>query len=314
MDGDRQAALKALRLAAGLDRAGPGGRAHASAPFDAVESLGALREGLEPALPGFHDRAELVVAGAFGGAEFTASMGRLVGRHWTPLRQRGRTARLAELRYGRIDRWEGDRAAETWIILDVSAGLIDLGLWPAAPPMGPALFPAPLAFDAGGGEGGGAGDGAASLAAVEAMIAGLMRYDGRELASMRMRDHWRDDFLWYGPAAIGAFQGHDDYERGHQAPFLTAFPDRVGGNHVARVGEGAWVASGGWPSIRATHTGPGWLGLPATGGPVTMRVMDFWRVEPGGRLAENWVFIDLPDVLRQLGVDPFARLAEVMAA
>jgi hypothetical protein len=32
-----------------------------------------------------------------------------------------------------------------------------------------------------------------------------------------------------------------------------------------------------------------------------MRVMDFWRRE-GNLLAENWVFIDLPDLLLQMGV------------
>jgi hypothetical protein len=35
--------------------------------------------------------------------------------------------------------------------------------------------------------------------------------------------------------------------------------------------------------------------------------MDFWRRD-GDRLAENWVFIDIPDLLRQLGVDLFARM------
>jgi hypothetical protein len=67
------------------------------------------------------------------------------------------------------------------------------------------------------------------------------------------------------------------------------------------------VASSGWPSIRATHSGGDWLGLAPTGKPVTMRVMDFWRRE-GERLAENWVFVDVIDLLHQLGVDVFARM------
>jgi predicted ester cyclase len=149
------------------------------------------------------------------------------------------------------------------------------------------------------------GDPAESLARVEAMIAGLMRYDGRDLASMGMRDHWMPEFDWFGPAAIGSFRGHADYERGHQGPFLRAFPDRVGGNHRARIAQGSLVASTGWPSIRATHRGDGWLGLPATGRAVKMRVMDFWRVG-GGVLHENWVMIDIPHLLGQLGVDLLA--------
>jgi hypothetical protein len=38
-----------------------------------------------------------------------------------------------------------------------------------------------------------------------------------------------------------------------------------------------------------------------------MRVMDVWRRE-GDLLAENWVFIDMIDLLDQLGVDVFERL------
>ena len=57
--------------------------------------------------------------------------------------------------------------------------------------------------------------------------------------------------------------------------------------------------------MRATHSGHGWIGLEATGQHVGMRVMDFWRREDD-RLSENWVMIDVPDLLRQLGMDLFA--------
>jgi hypothetical protein len=126
---------------------------------------------------------------------------------------------------------------------------------------------------------------------------------------MGMVRFWTPDFHWYGPSGIGTMRGHADYERGHQGPFLRAFPDRVGGNHKCRVGDGPYVASTGWPSIRATHLGGGWLGTAVTGRPVTMRVMDFWRRE-GDLLSENWVFIDLIDLLLQMDVDVFARMQE----
>ncbi|NJO38735.1 MAG: ester cyclase [Rhizobiales bacterium] len=100
-------------------------------------------------------------------------------------------------------------------------------------------------------------------------------------------------------------QGFQDF---HQRPFLRAVPDRKGGNHKARFAEDDYVASTGWPSLRATLTGPNWLGLPPTGARVDMRVMDWWRCE-GGLLRENWVLIDLLDVQIQCGLDPFDRLA-----
>ena len=40
-----------------------------------------------------------------------------------------------------------------------------------------------------------------------------------------------------------------------------------------------------------------------------MRVADWWRRE-GDTLRENWVLIDLPDLLLQMGVDLFGRLRE----
>jgi hypothetical protein len=40
-----------------------------------------------------------------------------------------------------------------------------------------------------------------------------------------------------------------------------------------------------------------------------MRIIDVWRRE-GEKLAENWVFIDMIDLLDQIGVDVFERLRE----
>ena len=140
------------------------------------------------------------------------------------------------------------------------------------------------------------------------MIGGLMKFDG-SLKTMNMRDFFAQDFWWFGPAPIGTFRGFPDYERGHATPFLTAFPDRVGGNHRARFGDGDFVASTGWPSITATHRGSGWLGLDASDCAITMRVMDFWRAE-SGLLVENWVMIDIPDLLMQLGIDVFAMVKD----
>jgi hypothetical protein len=40
-----------------------------------------------------------------------------------------------------------------------------------------------------------------------------------------------------------------------------------------------------------------------------MRVADWWR-RKGDRLVQNWVFIDLPDLFLQMGVDLFDRLEQ----
>jgi hypothetical protein len=38
-----------------------------------------------------------------------------------------------------------------------------------------------------------------------------------------------------------------------------------------------------------------------------MRVMDFWRRD-GDRFRENWVLIDIPELLLQMGFDLFAQI------
>lgn len=290
---------------------------HAGDPVGTVSGKRIMQDLLDPlaaAFPAGEERLDILNAGDWNGDRWTASTGHIAGIFAKPLWGIPATGHAAWLRFGRFDRWDNGRIAEIYLLFDLPDLMMQAGLWPGARPLGANRRAPPPAT----------GDGvfmkeapedesARSLALVEAMIGGLMRYDRRSLASMRMIDFWTPDFWWYGPAVIGTFCGHADYERGHQGPFLAAFPDRVGGDHKCRIGDGAYVASTGWPSIRATHTGGDWLGLAPTGRGVTMRVMDFWRRE-GDRLSENWVFIDIPDLLRQLGIDIFARLAALQPA
>ena len=263
----------------------------------------ALLAPLAAAIPNYEVRADIAMRGRFKGGDWTASSGHVCGRFMAPLFDIPATQRIVWLRFGCFQRWESGRVVETLVLLDLPSLMIQAGIWPFATPLGPdPMAPPPARRD-------GiwpSGDGAASLAIVEGMIGGLMKFDG-SLKTMNMRDYFAEDFWWFGPGPIGTFRGFADYERGHATPFLTAFPDRVGGNHRARFGDGDYVASTGWPSITATHKGSGWLGIKATGTPITMRVMDFWHAS-NGLLDENWVMIDLPDLLNQIGIDVFAAL------
>jgi hypothetical protein len=264
-------------------------------------------------MPDLERRPDLVMAGRWADADWVAHCGHLTGNFLNDLAGSGwripATRRPAWLRYGAFEKVVDGRIAESYLLLDLPALMIASGSWPLAASLGiEGTHPAPASGCGLRREGRDPADSARSLALVEAMIAGLMQYDGMSLRSMGMPRFWTPAFQWYGPGGIGSARGHADYERAHQGPFLAAFPDRKGGNHKCRIGDGAYVASTGWPSIRATHTGGSWLGLPATGKPVTMRVMDFWRRE-GDLLAENWVFIDILELALQMGVDILARSA-----
>ncbi len=277
--------------------------------IQAVESL--FWHPLLSAFPDLERRTGILLSGQFRGQDWFASTGLLIGHFTGALLGMKPTGRSQSLRYGWFDRVEGDRIVESYVIFDFTRLLIDTRQWPLAPPLGADWWPAPATQDGLIRAAGTATvkESEKSLKLVEAMIGGLMKYDGKSLASMGMRSFWTPQFQWYGPGSIGSARGHAEYERAHQRPFLTAFPDRVGGNHKCRIGDGPYVASTGWPSIQATHSGSGWLGMPATGKRITMRVMDFWRRD-GDLLAENWVFIDLIDLLGQFGVDVWERLAE----
>ncbi len=149
-----------------------------------------------------------------------------------------------------------------------------------------------------------------SMDVVLSMHAALGAFDGKSLDSMPHGQYWTDDFLWYGPGGIGSTKGLTGFRAHHQIPFLKAFPDRAGASHYIRIGDGPFAVTGGWPSVVATHTGP-WLGIGPTGRPIRMRVMDFYRVADTGRIAENWVPMDVIDIALQMGIDLFERVRHI---
>lgn len=300
----------------------PDAAVHVSAPVGALSGTEAMARSLwQPllsAMPDLERRTDILLSGSFTNkageeGQWFASTGFFVGHFEAPLWNIAPTLRPIWLRYGWFDRVVGDRVVESYVILDLARLLIDAGQWPLAPQLGQSHWPAPMTQDGVTLDPADAVKSDKSLQLVEAMIGGLMQYDRRSLASMGMVRFWHPQFHWYGPGGIGSARGHRDYERTHQGPFLAAFPDRVGGNHKCRIGDGAYVASTGWPSINATHSGDSWLGLPGTGKRITMKVMDFWRRD-GDMLAENWVFIDMIDLLEQIGVDVFARVRALNGA
>ena len=268
---------------------------------------------LAAAFPQGEERTDIAMSGIFGGDIWLARSGHIAGRFEAPLFGIPPTGQAAFVRFGRFERFVDEQIVETLLLLDLPALMMQAGCWPLAPPLGPHhVAPGPATRDGIAAAPVSDTAGIESLGLIESMIGGLMKFDGN-LKTMGMRDWWTDDFWWFGPAPIGNFRGFDHYEQGHAGPFLKAFPDRIGGNHRARFGERNYACSTGWPSIHATHSGGDWLGLAATGKPVTMRVMDFWRRE-GAMLAENWVMIDIPDLLMQLGVDVFARMGALLPA
>jgi predicted ester cyclase len=271
------------------------------------------------ALPDIERRTDLFFGGHWDGhvcggeGVWVTCTGHYVGTFSAPLFGIPANREPVWLRFGEFYRVHAGRIVEARILLDL-VGLARQAGCPVLPtsPGRDILVPGPRTQD---GLQRGLTDpllaqqqGQASFDLVMAMIGGLGKYDKSDLKSMGMTRFWHPDMMWYGPCGIGTTRSIGGFEQYHQRPFLTAIPDRKGGNHRARFGDGAYVASTGWPSIHATHTGP-YLGVPATGRPVQMRVMDWWRAD-AGLLVENWVLLDLPHFFLQLDVDLLARASQ----
>ena len=81
--------------------------------------------------------------------------------------------------------------------------------------------------------------------------------------------------------------------------YFNAFPDLTV-TVEDMVAEGDKVATRGL--FTGTHRGV-FMGVPPTGKEVSVKYMDAWRVE-NGKAVENWVRLDLLDLMQQLGVVP----------
>ena len=108
------------------------------------------------------------------------------------------------------------------------------------------------------------------------------------------------EFRWMGNAGCGTKNGLREFQDNWQRPFQAAFSDKVCVDE-ARLAQGEWMAAFG--RQEATHSGE-FMGIAPTGKRVEIRYMDFWKVVDD-KIVDNWVMVDFPHVMRQLGVDPF---------
>ncbi len=270
---------------------------------------------LRAAWPDLERRDWIVMAGADDhGAAWVGCGGHYVGTFAAPWLDIPPTGHLAHIRFHEFYRIENGRVIEVQALWDIPEVMMQARAWSLAPSLGAELFvPGPASGD---GLSLPPRDGAESDASrdlIVDMLKHMTRYPtqgGPEV--MEMERFWHETMTWYGPAGIGTCRGIRGFRNWHQIPFLSAMPDR--GQHREDLtfhffGDGPYAAVTGWPNMVQTITGDGWLGIAPSGKRVTMRSLDFWRIE-AGRIRENWVLVDLLDVYSQLGVDVFRRLRE----
>ena len=130
---------------------------------------------------------------------------------------------------------------------------------------------------------------------IEGMVDGLNDHQVNGMAAF-----FHQAFRWMGNAGCGTKNGLKEFQDNWQKPFQAAFSDKVCIDE-ARLYMGEWAASFG--AQHAIHSGE-FMGIAPTGKRVEIRYMDFWKVVDG-KIVNNWVMVDFPHVMRQLGVDPF---------
>jgi len=287
-------------------------------PFDeiaGIESVAArFWEPLRGAIRPMQRRQDIYMAGLNalddGASTWVVSMGHLVGLFDAPWLGIPATGKMAFLRYCEFNRVADGRIAETALFFDIPHLMIQAGLNPFPPQTAAHLVqPGPMTHD-----GLMTGDtdpeeGRRTLAAIDFMIAELRNWQEEVPLEQELRRSWHEDMIWWGPAGIGATYTIERYAQQHSGAFRAGFANRQFLGHVAKVAEGSFGGFFGWPNLRLTPTG-GFMGMPGTGKPGEMRVVDIYR-RSGDKLAENWVFIDLLHFWMQQGVDILGRTTDL---
>lgn len=286
-------------------------------PFEEIQGIESYENDfwtpLTTAFPDLENQSYILVGGEYEGRTYISFTGNLIGtftKEWLGIPPNNQPTWL---RYSATFLVEKDKVAKAWYFFDLLDVMRQAGFH-FIPNRGVEIIPpAPMTGDGIVTYETDPAEGQKTLDLTNAMLDGLSDYDQKTLESMDQTRFWDiKNMMWYGPSGIGTTRGLKGFQDNHQVPFITAFPDRgitekVEKDYFCQIGDGNYSCDFGFPAMYGTHLNDDWLGLKATGKKITLRVVDYWRRE-GDRLKENWVFIDLIDVLEQLGMDIFEQL------
>ncbi len=272
------------------------------------EVWGKFWQPLLKAIPDLTRRPYHFIGGSFEDADWVCGTGDFIGSFAYDWLNIPATRQTVHFRFGEFCKLEDGKFVEIRILIDLIDLMRQAGIAVLPPNYGRDLWvPGPLAGD---GILLGEQDPAESTKTrelVEEMIfGGLNKYDQKNQDSQGLERFWHPHMVWHGPVGIGSAYGLDEFKENAQGPIVRAFPDRKGVGHQARIAEGIFAASTGWPSLVGTHIKE-FMGWAPTGEKVGWNIMDFWKRD-GDLLLENWVMIDLIDAALASGVDLMSEL------
>jgi hypothetical protein len=244
---------------------------------------------------------------------WVVEMGHLMGlfdRPWLGIRH---TLRIVMLRYCEFNRVEDGKIVETAMFFDIPHLMIQAGQNPFPPQTGATLVqPGPRTHTGLCYEKQDPARGEATMAAIDAMLHNLGAKHQNKDEAGRLARVWHEDMIWWGPAGIGATYTIERYVRQHSTPFDEALSAGYRFNgHIAKVAEGDFGGFFGWANLTLRNAG-GYMGMTAGPSAADMRVIDMYRAEDG-KLAENWIFIDILHFLAMQGLDVLKRMDAVQS-
>lgn len=292
---------------------------HLAYPISSLSGADAFYENalapLFTAWPDLERRDHIVMAGTDDlGHDWVGCGGYFTGTSvaaWLDIPPNGHQSHL---RFHEFYRFVEGRVAEVQALWDIPEVMMQSRAWPMAPSLGREWhIPGPATMDGLIADGGSPEEGQATKSRIIEMLEYLKKHPsqgGPEV--MEMERFWHPRMSWYGPSGIGTGRGIRGFRNWHQIPFLNAMPDRgLKRNQIKYhfFGERNYAAVTGWPNMIQTVSHDGWLGIAPAGKEITMKSLDFWRLE-NGLIRENWVMVDLLDAYQQLGVDVLGRMKE----
>jgi predicted ester cyclase len=296
-------------------------------PFNTIDGLDVVAQKfflpLRTAFPNYEQRLAFILGGEYEGRDMASSWGHVMGTFDAPWLGIPATNALTFLSFGFNAIIREGKIAKAYILLDIVDVMRQAGYYPFRDSPGTMeRWPFPPADTGATAFSHDPERGAESLRIIREMQSGLLKPNEiKALAGRygRHSPHWHEHMNWYGPVGIGSMRGVRSYRNFHGSLFLQAFPDRGGWprveggpqdapGHYIRLGDGLYAVTAGYPSLQGTHTGPEWLGLPPTGRKVQMRVADWYRLDANGKIYDNWVMMDIPHIVQQMGMDLFHDL------
>ncbi|MDK1029802.1 MAG: ester cyclase [Anaerolineae bacterium] len=258
-------------------------------------------------------RQDIFMAGTseIDGTEWVCSLGHLMGlfdEDWLGIPA---TRKMVFLPYAEFNQITDGKISETGSFCDIVRVMQQAGVSPLPLQTGAAIVtPGPkphdgLLFDDQDLE-----ESAKTLGLINRMVADLTESDLQSPLD-KLKQHWHDDMIWFGPSGIGATYSLNRYQLQHQGPFRQGFDNIVFHGHRCQFAEGNYGGFFGWAELTMNPKG-GFIGMPGSDKTVGMHILDIYRRDDD-KFAENWVFIDMLYFLKQQGLDVLERVQGILS-